>query len=150
MNKKNKKMRYLLIMIVLLALFSGSPTRAQSPPFSSVTITGKAETKFNKVCLFEKGGSKTPFKTKFISKYNGRYSIDVKIPGDMLEKGNYYYTDMRFWNDKNSNNMRDPGEAISQCHFIIWQPANGTVYMQVYKGPRVPFESSVLDYDYKQ
>jgi hypothetical protein len=121
---------------------------AQTPPFSMVTIEGETETKFNKVSLFESGGSKKPFKTSYILD-DGQYSIDVDIPSDMQKKDTYLFTDMRFWRDKDDNGIKDPGEPISECHFIIWVPSAHMVYMQVYKGPKYPFEYSLLNYYYK-
>jgi hypothetical protein len=143
-------MRFLLIVISVLIILLCSVTLAQSPPFSTVTISGETETRFNKVCLFESGGSKEPFKTEYISQYDGQYSIDVDIPDDMRENDSYLFTDMRFWGDKNDNGIRDPGEPISECHFIIWVPSEQIVYMQVYKGPKYTFESSNLTYHYKK
>ena len=141
-------MRLLLVVISVSVIFWFSVALAQSPPFSTVTIEGETETKFNKVSLFESGGSKEPFKTSYIS-YDGQYSIDVDIPYDMRKKDSYLFTDMRFWGDNNDNGIRDPGEPISECHFIIWEPSAHIVYMQVYKGPTHPFEYSLLNYHYK-
>jgi hypothetical protein len=143
-------MHFSLVMITGWLVFFSNVALAQSPPFSRVTITGKIDTKFNKVCLFESGGSNKPIKTEPISKYSGEYSINVDIPYDMQKKDNYLYTDMRFWGDKNNNGIRDPGEPISECHFIIWVPSAQIVYMQIYKGPRYQFKSSILNYDYKK
>ncbi|MDY7038694.1 MAG: hypothetical protein SV375_21395 [Thermodesulfobacteriota bacterium] len=140
-------MRFLSVVAILVVFFYNFAS-AQSPPFSTVTITGEASKKFNKVCLFESGGSKEPLKTEYISEYGGKYSIDVDIPNDMREKDNYLYTDMRFWGDKNDNGIRDKGEPISECHFIIWVPSARIVYMQIYRGSKHLFKSSVLDYNY--
>ena len=136
-------------MISVSFIFLCSVALAQSPPFSTVTIAGETATKFNKVSLFESGGSKKPFKTEYISEYDGRYSIDVDIPYDMRKKASYLFTDMRFWGDKNDNGIKDPGEPISECHFIIWVPSAQIVYMQVYKGKQYQFKSSTIKYDYK-
>ena len=143
-------MRFLLIVISVSFIFLCSLSLAQSPPFSRVTIAGETATMFNKVSLFESGGSKKPFKTEYISEHDGQYSIEVDIPYDMRKKDSYLFTDMRFWGDKNNNGIRDPGEPISECHFIIWVPSAQTVYMKVYKGPKYPFESSILNYNYKK
>ena len=142
-------MRVIVAMITMLVMCSGSVSFAQSPPFRKVTIKGKTKAIYNKVCLFEKGSAKEPFKTKYVSEYYGRYSIDVDIPYDMKKKDNYLYTDMRFWGDTNDNGIRDSGEPISQCHFIIWVPSANIVYMQVYKGQKYQFESRSMHYDYK-
>ena len=143
-------MRFLLVVISVSAVFLCSVALAQSPPYSTVTITGETATKFNKVSLFKSGGSRKPFKTEYISEYNGQYSIDVDIPYNMRKKDSYFFTDMRFWGDKNDNGIRDPGEPISECHFIIWVPSAQIVYMQVYKGSKYRFESSILNYHYKK
>ena len=142
-------MRFLLVALNILAILLCNVALAQSPPFSTVTITGETNTQFNKVCLFQSGGSKEPFKTEYISEHDGTYSIDVDIPFDMLEKDDYFFTDMRFWGDKNDNGMRDPGEPISECHFIIWVPSAQLVYMQIYKGAQHQFKSAILNYNYK-
>ena len=64
-------MRLLLIVISVSVIFWCSVVLAQSPPLSIVTIEGETETKFNKVSLFKSGGSKEPFKTEYISEYEG-------------------------------------------------------------------------------
>ncbi|MBN2125002.1 MAG: hypothetical protein JW821_11960 [Deltaproteobacteria bacterium] len=142
-------MRIILVAVAFSVLCSGILSYAQSPPFEKITIKGKAKGKYNKVSLFEGGSSKEPFKTEYISKYSGEYSIDVDIASDMKKRGDYFYTDMRFWGDNDGNGMKDPGEPISQCHFIIWVPSVGIVYMQVYKGPKYRFESSIMEYNYQ-
>ena len=86
----------------------------------------------------------------YIYEVDWLYSIDVDIPDDMRKKDDYLYTDMRFWGDKNDNGIKDPGEPISRCHFIIWIPSAKVVYMQVYKGPKYRFKSSTIEYDYKE
>jgi hypothetical protein len=143
-------MRFLLIVISVSVIFWCSVVLAQSPPYSIVTIQGETNTKFNKVSLFESGASKEPFKTEYISEYDGQYTIDVDIPSDMRKKDSYLFADMRFWGDKNDNGIRDPGEPVSECHFIIWVPSAQIVYMQVYKGSKYPFNTSILNYDYKK
>ena len=143
-------MRYFLMLMTIFVMLLYSSALAQSPPFDTVTITGVASTKFNKVCLFESGRSKEPFKTEYISNYDGEYSIDVDISYDMKEKKDYFYTDMRFWGDTNGNGIRDQGEPISECHFIIWVPSAEIIYMQIYKGSKYIFESSVLNYNYSK
>ncbi|MCG6894888.1 MAG: hypothetical protein LJE65_14890 [Desulfobacteraceae bacterium] len=142
-------MRGLATAAAMLVMCSWSVSFAQSPPFSKVTIKGKTGSIYNKVCLFEKGSAKVPFKTKYVSEYYRTYSIDVGIPSDMKKKDDYFYTDMRFWGDKNANGMRDAGEPISQCHFIIWVPSANIVFMQVYEGQKFPIATPVLNYDYK-
>ena len=142
-------MRFILAAITVSVLFFCSVSAAESPPFQTVTITGKAKDLYDKVSLFEKGSSKKPLKTIQVSQPDGTYSMVVNIPEEMRKKENYFYTDMRFWGDKNDNGMKDPGEPISECHFIIWVPSAKVVFMQVYKGPRHQFKSSTLEYDYK-
>ena len=142
-------MRVIVTMITLFSILICTVSFAQSPQFRRVTIKGKTTADYNKVCLFEKGSAKKPFKTEQISEYSGMYNINIAIPSDMKKKDDYYYTDIRFWGDKNDNGIRDPGEPISQCHFIIWVPSANIVYMQVYKGEKYPFESSTLKYNYK-
>lgn len=141
-------MRAFLLVISVSLIFWCSVAIAQSPPFSTVTIEGETEGEFNKISLFESGSSKEPFKTSYIS-HNGEYSIDVDIPDDMRKKNSYLFVDMRFWGDKNDNDIKDPGEPISKCHFIIWVPSDHIVYMQVYEGPKFPFKHSILNYHYE-
>ena len=139
----------ILLLTSLLVLFLPSGTSAQSPPLSMVTVKGRTDTRFNRVSLFASGGAHVPFRTEDLSAHRGQYSINVNIPSDMRKKANYYFTDMRFWGDNNNNGVKDPGEPISQCHFIMWVPAARKVYMQVYQGKRYPIESPVLTYHYK-
>lgn len=143
-------MRSIVAIISIMVMCSFGVSFAQSPPFRKVTIEGKAKGIYNKVCLFENGGASVPFKTEYISDYDGTYSIDIDIPNDMKRKGNYFYTDMRFWGDKNENGIRDPGEPISECHFIIWVPLANIVYLQVYEGPKYRFKTSSMKYDYNR
>lgn len=142
-------MRFILTMVPMSIWIFCNVSYAQPPPFRSVTITGKISGDYNKVCLFEKGSSKIPFKTVYLSGRHRTYRMDIGIPSDMKKKGDYYYTDMRFWGDKNKNGIRDQGEPISQCHFIIWIPSANVVFMQVYKGPKYRFVSPTLQYDYR-
>lgn len=141
-------MRLYFFGAIVSVMFFCNAALAQSPPFSTITITGETKDIFDKVSLFEKGGSKTPFKTETVSSYDGEYSIDVEIPDDMSEKGNYLFTDMRFWGDTNYNEIKDPGEPISECHFIIWIPSIKKVYLQVYQGPKYEIKSSTFKYNY--
>jgi hypothetical protein len=141
-------MKYYAFLISAAILFC-SAVYAQSPPFSTITIYGKAKSPFTKVSLFESGSSRTPIKSENISSWDGSYSITIDIRNDMRGKGNYYYTDMRFWDDKNGNGTKDPGEPISQCHFIIWVPTANKIYLQVYEGPQYEITSSSFNYDYK-
>lgn len=142
-------MRVIVAIVSILIMWSCGVSFAQSPLFRKVTIKGEAKDIYNKVCLFENGRAKKPFKTEYISESYGTYSIDIDIPYDMKEKDNYLYTDMRFWGDKNENGIRDPGEPISQCHFVIWVPSANIVYLKVYKGPKYLFKASSMKYDYK-
>jgi len=142
-------MRSFLTLISAIIIFLCGQAFATSPPFTSVTIHGKTDTKFNKVSLFKSGDSNTPFKTREIVYNSGEYSITVFIPSDMGEKDNYYFTDMRFWEDANGDGMKDNNEAMSECHFIIWVPSTNQVHMQVYKGSKHPIESPYFQYDYK-
>jgi hypothetical protein len=141
-------MRYYVFIISATILFC-SLVFAQSPPFSTITISGKTKSTFNKVSLFESGASRVSLKSENVSSWDGGYSITIDIRNDMRGKGNYYYTDMRFWHDKDSNGARDPGEPISECHFIMWFPAANKIYLQVYRGPRYEITSSSFNYDYK-
>lgn len=133
--------------VLISVIFFCNAALAQSPPFSTVTVAGETNNTFNKVCLFEKGSSKTPFKTESISS-DAKYSIDIDIPGDMRKYENYFYTDMRFWGDTNGNGIKDANEPISECHFIMWIPSTKKVYLQVYKGPKYEIKSSTFKYDY--
>jgi hypothetical protein len=121
----------------------------QVPPFKTVTIAGKTKSPYNRVSLFEKGSSKTPFKTETIAESDKAYRIVVNIPKDMLKKDDYFYTDMRFWEDKNDNSIKDSGESISKCHFIIWVPSSEAVYLKIYKGKRYKFRKPSIEYNYK-
>ncbi len=134
---------------VLIALIISNLALAQSPSIKNLTIKGKTLSTFNRVALFEGGGSKRPFKVKSVSS-TGKYSIIVSIPSDMRQKKDYLYTDMRFWNDKNGNRIKDSGEPISECHFIIYVPSIDRLYLQVYKGDRFDIDSSVFVYNYRK
>jgi len=140
-------MRYYVFIISATIMFC-SVVFAQSPPFSTITISGKTKSTFTKVSLFESGSARAPIKSENISSWDGGYSMTIDIRNDMRGKGDYYYTDMRFWHDKNSNGARDPGEPISECHFIMWFPAANKIYLQVYQGPRYEITSSSFKYDY--
>jgi hypothetical protein len=141
-------MRYYAFVISAAILF-GSVVYAQSPPFSTITISGKTQSIFNMVSLFESGRSRVPIKSENISSWDGGYSITIDMRNDMHAKDNYYYTDMRFWHDKNGDGVRNLGEPISQCHFIIWVPATNKVYLKVYEGSKYEITSSSFNYDYK-
>ena len=141
-------MRAIVIGITSAVICVCSISSAQSPPFGKVTITGKTKAVYNKVSLFVSGRSKKPIKTKYISKRDGKYRIDVYLPRDMRKKNNYFYTDMRFWGDKNNNGIKDAGEPISECHFIIWVPSDQKVYMDVYDGPKFLIKSKIVEYNY--
>jgi hypothetical protein len=136
--------RKILLVISFVIFFMFSMATAKSPPYSKLTITGKTKKVFNKVSLFESGGSKKPFKTEKIFDSDGEYSITVHIPRDMKQKNNYMYTDMRFWNDKNNNGRRDKGEEISECHFVMWYPESDKLYLKVYKGPQYKVTSPTV------
>ena len=109
-------MRVKVLIIAILIICSCSLSFAQSPPFRKVTIKGKTIEIYNKVSLFEHGSAKKPFKTENISEYYGTDSIDIDLPYDMKKKDNYFYTDMRFWGDKNDNGIRELG---NQCVNVI-------------------------------
>jgi hypothetical protein len=148
--RKEDILRFLLISLCTLILFLSSNALAQTPPLKFITISGNTDTKFNKVSLFEGGASVEPLKTQEISEYSGgQYSINVDIPADMKKKENYYFTDMRFWNDKNQNGSKDSNEPASECHFIMWVPALNKIYMQVYEGEKYPIEYSNFYYQYR-
>ena len=134
-------------VVVAICLFS-SGAAAESPPFDTVTISGKTDKRFTKVSLFESGSAAYPQKTSYVSAYDGKYSITIKIPGNMKQRDDYYMTDMRFWGDTNKNGKKDQGEPASACHFIIWKPDRGTVYMKIYQGATYPITSDKLHYDY--
>lgn len=133
--------------IILSLLFFCNAAFAQSPPFTILTIGGSTKEFYNRVSLFEKGSSKTPFKTEYIS--DGEYSIDITIPEDMTEYQDHFFTDMRFWTDRNDNDVKDSGESISQCHFIIWVPAQKKVYLKIYKGQQYEIKSPEYEYNFE-
>jgi len=145
---EGKMRRFFLLLIILIISFS-NVVIAQSPPFSTITISGTTDDIYDKVSLFESGSSKIPIKTEDVSSGDGNFSIAVDIQKDMRQKGDYFYTDMRFWQDENSNGTKDSGEKRSECHFIIWVPASNKVYLQVYKGPKYEIDSSLFEYNYK-
>lgn len=140
--------RFRLLLFIAIIFFSNVAT-AQSPPFSRVTISGTTKNTYDNVSLFESGRSKKPIKTEEVSSSGGNFRIDVNIPGDMRRKDDYFFTDMRFWRDKNSNGIKDPGEKRSKCHFIIWIPASNKVFFKVYKGPEYEIKSSSFEYIYE-
>ena len=142
-------MRFILTIMSVLLFFLCIEAFATSPPFTSVTISGKTNTKFNKVSLFESGSATEPYKSEEVLYYNGKYRIRVDIPSDMRKKNKYYSADMRFWGDTNENGIKDEGEPVSECHFIIWVPSANQVYMQVYKGEKHTIESPYFKYYYK-
>jgi len=148
MLKGGRSMRLYFGGAIVSVMFFCIVALAQSPPFSTITVTGEAKDVFNKVALFEKGSSKTPFKTESISSHDGKYSIGVNIPDDMRKKGDFYYTDMRFWGDLNENGVMESNEPRSECHFIMWYPTTNKLELQVYKGPEYEIESSTFKYDY--
>lgn len=134
-------------VVATLFLFS-TIAAADSPPYDSVTISGKTDKRYTKVSLFESGSAVYPKKTSYVSTYDGKYSITVKIPGNMKPHDDYYMTDLRFWGDTNKNGKKDQGEPVSACHFIIWKPDRGKIYMKVYEGATYPITSHQLHYDY--
>lgn len=142
-------MRYSFIITITSIFFLCIEASATSPPFTTVTIHGKADTKFNKVSLFKDGHSNEPLKSEKVSYYNGEYSITVDIPADMRKKKNYYFADMRFWNDSNDNGFKEKGESLSECHFVIWVPAAKKIYLQVYKGSKYLIDSPYFKYYYQ-
>ena len=140
-------MRYSTFFAVLFILIvNPNETPAQGPPFEHLEIKGKTNEKFNRVSLFSSGSDVSPHKTSYVT--SGWYSLKIKIPQDMHDKGQYFITDMRFWGDKNNNGIKDPGEPISECHFIIWVPSTQIVYMSIYNVPKYHFKSSILEYNH--
>ncbi len=142
-------MRHFQALLIAVMFFPSSYLFASSPPFDSLTIFGKADTKYNKVALFESGSSTTPYKTEEVAYFNGEYRIIIDIPSDMQKKKDYHSADMRFWGDTNENGIKDEGDTFSQCHFIIWVPSTNKVYLQVYKGEKHTIESAYFKYYYK-
>ena len=141
-------MRSVLILMSALIFFMSFEAVAESPPFPTVTIEGNADTKFNKVSLFEGGSSKKPYKSVEVSEVSGQYSININIPSDMRKKDQYYLADMRFWGDTNKNGIIDEGEPLSECHFVMWVPSAKQVYMQIYNGSKYIFDSPSFTYFY--
>ncbi len=137
-----------LCVCIPFSFAMNSFAKSPAPPFSSVTIYGKTDTKFNRVSLFQSGGSTKPYKTSKISS-SGQYSISISIPKNMLHKKDYYMTDMRFWADKNNNGVKDKDEPRSQCHFVMWHPKYKKVVMQVYHGDTFEINSSKYKYNWK-
>lgn len=137
------------ICLLFTSTIDSTFAKTFTPPYSSITIHGKTDKKFNRVSLFRSGGSKKPYKTAKVDR-NGKYSITISIPANMIESGKYHFTDMRFWNDKNNNKIKDKGEARSQCHFIKWYPSKKKIVMQAYKGPSYTIDSRRFRYDWKK
>jgi len=135
--------------LIAVLFFHSSYVFASSPPFDSLTIYGNANTKYNKVALFENGSSTTPYKAEEVVYFNGEYSITIDIPSDMKKKKDYYSTDLRFWGDINENGIKDKGDTFSQCHFIIWVPSTNKIYLQVYKGEKYTIDTAYFKYYYK-
>lgn len=140
-------MRYLILALSVFFLFCNT-SAAQSPPFSTITVSGTVSGPYDRVSLFESGESKTPLKTECIDPKTRQYSIDINIPDDMRQYKNFMFTDMRFWKDTNDNGVKDPYEPRSECHFIEWYPNSGKLYMQVYQGPRYEITSQDFTYNY--
>ena len=141
-------MKFPSLLIAFFLFCLTRPVSASSPPFDAVTISGTTPAGFQKVSLFESGGTELPYKTEAISE--GKYSMTISIPSEMKNKGDHFVTDMRFWNDTNQDGFLDAGEPRSQCHFIIWLPSAELIYMQIYQGERHIFKSADYQYNYKQ
>ena len=141
-------MRFLVGGIVAAAIFYFNLVFAEAPPFSSLTISGKVAEDYNKVALFEKGSSKTPLKTGYISKDTGTYQIIIDLSKDFPLKDLYSYIDLRFWDDKNDNGIKEGDESISECHLIVWIPATSKIYFKICDGSNVDIKSPSLIYDY--
>ena len=139
---------YLWGAIISVFLFCNSAI-AQSPPFSTVTIFGTTKETYDKVSLFGKGSSRDPFKSEYVTAYHSEYSIDVDIPEDMVQHKDYFFTDMRFWGDRNNNDVIDPGEPLSECHFIIWVPAQKKVFLKVCDGEQYEITSPEFEFNYE-
>lgn len=142
-------MRYLPVILSAIIVFVGN-SYASSPPFDSVTIFGKTNTKYNKVALFEGGGSTKPYKTEDVVYFNGQYRISIDIPADMQKREDYYSADMRFWGDTNGNGIKDEGDSVSACHFLIWVPSTNEIFLQVYKGEKIKIDSAFFKYYYNK
>ncbi len=140
----------IIIFFVCILIYSTGNSFAQSqkPPFSTVTIHGKTDKKFNRVSLFKSGSSTKPYKTKNIGS-GGSYSISILIPKDMIKKEGYYVTDMRFWTDDNNNSIKDENEPRSQCHFIMWHPEYKKVVMKIYQGDTYEITRSQHNYNWQ-
>ena len=139
---------YLFGAIISVFLFCNGAI-AQSPPFTTVTIFGTTKESYDKVSLFGKGSARNPFKSEYVTDYHSEYSIDVDIPEDMIQHKGYFFTDMRFWGDKNNNDVLDPGEPISECHFIIWVPAEKKVFLKVCGGKQYEITSPKFEFNEK-
>jgi hypothetical protein len=140
---------HILFAFILCAVsaFCFNTNQSSEPPFPSITISGELNDKYDRVSLFTDGSAGAPLKTEYV-KSSGRYSITIYLPEDLKENDNYYSIDMRFWKDKNDNGERDSTDSYSQCHFIIWDPQSGKVFLKVYKGQRYEITSSDFEYDY--
>ena len=148
-NFRWNSLKYFQALLIAVLFFHSSYVFASSPPFDSLTIYGNANTKYNKVALFENGSSTTPYKAEEVVYFNGEYSITIDIPSDMKKKKDYYSTDLRFWGDINENGIKDKGDTFSQCHFIIWVPSTNKIYLQVYKGEKYTIDTAYFKYYYK-
>ena len=142
-------MRYWRIIFVILLFMAVNLQEvfAQGPPFKNLVIEGKADEKYTYTSLFLSGKDVRPYKTSNVN--SGWYSLQIKIPQDMQDKGTYYIADMRFWGDSNNNGKVDTGEPKSQCHFIIWEIRSNKITMQIYKGPELEITKSTFEYNYE-
>lgn len=141
-------MRSIFGGIFLSLIFFCSAAWSQSPSFTILTISGTTKEFYNKVSLFEKDSPDVPFKSEYTS--DGTYRIDIQIPEDLTEYQDHLFTDMRFWGDRNDNDVKDSGEPISESHFIMWVPKQNKLYFKVYKGPQIEINSSEFEYDYQE
>jgi hypothetical protein len=80
---------FILIGVAASLVFPSGPAPAQSPPFSTVTISGTARTGYTKVGLFKGGSARKPFKTADISPDDRTYTLEVNIPEDMKKYQTY-------------------------------------------------------------
>lgn len=138
------------IVLLWLIFITTQPAVSQTnntPPYSSITITGLAKPPHSNVGLFKNGQSSEPIKTEKVDSNSHKYSIKIDILKDMAFDQGVYVVDMRFWEDANSNGLREKSEFRSACHFVVWDPSNNKVYMEVYNGSKYEINFEMLSYN---
>ncbi len=142
-------MRIIRSLVFLSVILCFGTAFAGPPPYSSITISGKAQEPLTKVGLFKDVRHTRPMAFSAIDKKTRDYSITVDVRKQMNSYGSGLIgVDMIFWNDKNDNGKRDKGEAKSSCHFVMWDSKKRKMVFQAYDGPTHYIKSNNFRYDY--